>query len=170
MERGGISARWWLYFPTTIFYYLLISKVILGHFLTGESQDVPDPPLSRRLATKQGSRPPRGPSKGPRNIKQSSRVECNQCNKTFAHASYLTAHKAIHLGELGKFSAIPVGNMTGKIPSLFITVHTVPPFKYCSRSLILNFVLNESRSPFHERTILLKFLGIILRFPYTMFI
>jgi hypothetical protein len=116
MERGGISARWWLYFTaTTIFYYLLISKVILGHFLTGESQDVPDPPPSRRMATEQGgSRPARGPSKGPRNIKQSSRVECSQCNKTFAHASYLAAHKAIHLGKwVGKIQW-DIGNITGK--------------------------------------------------------
>jgi hypothetical protein len=92
--------RWYQCPVMTIFYYLLISKIILGHFLTGESQDVPDPPPSRRLAAKRGEgRPPRGPSKGPRNIKQSSRVECNQCNKTFAHASYLTAHRAIHLGK-----------------------------------------------------------------------
>jgi hypothetical protein len=88
-----------LYVPK-VRYHLFISEVNLGHFLTGESRDVPDPPPSRRLATKQGeSRPARGPSKGPRNIKQSSRVECTQCNKTFAHASYLTAHKAIHLGK-----------------------------------------------------------------------
>ena len=34
----------------------------------------------------------------PRNVKKSSRVQCDLCDKSFAQLSYLKAHQAVHLG------------------------------------------------------------------------
>ncbi len=43
-----------------------------------------------------------------RNVRRAGRVQCSECNKSFAHASYLKAHQAIHLGEPTQHSLVPV--------------------------------------------------------------